>query len=130
MKRVVVAAVCVVALVGLGVLIHAGTPPTPRWTSRIDRRFPDLAVKLAGDRLLTMPGGHGDPGGPLQVCDVATGEVVLSAWEDGAETDTFRFAPDGGLGVGLLPSGPETRLRGVDLATGTQRESRLEPGHW
>jgi hypothetical protein len=130
MKRVITWAACVIALVGLGVLIHAGTPPTPRWSAPIASRDQELTVQLAGDRLLTMPFGDREPSGPLEVRDAVTREVLVTGWEDRAETKGFRFSPDGGSGAGVVSKRAGAALRWVELSTGKEHEVTLGPGNW
>src|SRR4051794_34044147 len=88
MKRIVGWLVFVAALVGLGLLIHAGTPPTPRWhvplgVSEFSRVQSDLT---ADGRVITVVQKDGGASGPVEVRDAANGELLLRAWEvDGPE---------------------------------------------
>jgi WD40 repeat protein len=130
MKRMVGWAVFVAALAGLGVLIYLGAPPTPRWSAPVAGIDQELQVRLAGDRLLTMPFGNSRPSGPLEVRDAATRELLLSAWEDRGQTKAFRFLLDGDHAAGFVGAGADAALRWVDLSTGGQREVPLGPGEW
>jgi hypothetical protein len=111
----------VAVLVGLGVLIYIGAPPTPRWRVRADIGDLDLVrTMLTADGLVVTVRGEADRYGPAEVRDAATGALLRRGWEAGG--------PEGCVltGGGRWAVGPDgDSLRWLDTASGRGRQVRL-----
>src|SRR4051812_7854295 len=110
MKRVVGWLVFVAALVGLGAVIHAGTPSAPRWSARVEG-LRVIRAAFRGDQLITMRLHSSAPNGPLEVRDVTTGKILWRGWEDGARARCFGFSRGGRWAAGVAGRGGSTALR-------------------
>src|SRR4051794_24266003 len=119
MKRIVGWLVFVAALVGLGVLIHAGTPPSPRWRVRQGPMDPsEVHSLLTGDGRVLLLGPLG--GGPrvLESRDARTGQLLLSV-PVASRVPGLTLSPSGRWAFGLEGNS----LCWIDTATGQERRA-------
>ncbi|MGL4553569.1 MAG: YncE family protein, partial [Gemmataceae bacterium] len=122
MKRLAIWVIVAAGLVGLGVLIHAGAPPTPRWRVRatLDGAALDRQSRLTADgRVLVLTGRE------LQARDSATGALLLTAAVPGPEA--LLFSRSGRWALCLRDG---TRPWWIDTATGVERSAAVgtQPG--
>jgi hypothetical protein len=122
MRRVVGWAVFVAALGGLGALIHAGTPPTPRWSAHVGHPADANVARLSEDdtKLVLCPWAtYIDPTEqPVRLIDVATGRVEAT-FPDGGPLTTVTCSASGRWVAAVRSS--RTRgemLHGLDTRSG------------
>jgi hypothetical protein len=124
MRRVVGWAVFVGALVGLGALIHAGTPPVPRWRAHVGQPADANVARLSEDdkKLVLCPWvTEGDPSEqPVRQIDVATGRVE-ALFPDTGPLTVVQSSPSGRWVAAVSSSvGTGTILHGLDTRTGDE----------
>jgi hypothetical protein len=119
MKRVVGCVVIVAALVGLGLLIHAGTPPTASWRVRLGPMDPnEFHSLLTADGRILVLGPIGGGRRVLESRDARTGQLLMSV-PIASRVPGLTLSPSGRWAFGL----DGNSLCWIDTATGQERRA-------